>query len=111
MWESFPACVCVLVVGGVWLAVAGVLVVVGRLVGLGWRGAWACGIGGYSEKRITAVSVDSRTATLFSAENNAPIFDNSYKRCYNKCNDNNKKAISHQTGYNGLVRRFPSFRV
>lgn len=55
MWEPFPArVVCVvLVVGGVWLAVAGVLVVVGRLVGLGWRGAWACGIGGYFEKRIS----------------------------------------------------------
>ena len=26
------------------------------------------------------------------------ILDNSYRKCYNKCNDNNKKAISHQTG-------------
>ena len=24
-------------------------------------------------------------------------FDNSYIKCYNKCNDDNKKAISHQT--------------
>ena len=24
-------------------------------------------------------------------------FDNSYRKCYNKCNDDNKKAISHQT--------------
>ena len=24
-------------------------------------------------------------------------FDNSYIKCYNKCNDNNKNAISHQT--------------
>lgn len=37
----------------VWLAVAGVLVVVGRLVGLGWRGAWACGAGGSSIGRIS----------------------------------------------------------
>ena len=25
------------------------------------------------------------------------ILDNSYRKCYNKCNDDNKKAISHQT--------------
>ena len=24
-------------------------------------------------------------------------FDNSYIKCYNKCNDDNKKAICHQT--------------
>ena len=24
-------------------------------------------------------------------------FDNLYRKCYNKCNDDNKKAISHQT--------------
>lgn len=34
------------------------------------------------------------------------ILDNLYKKCYNKCNDDNKKAICHQTGKNGLVRRF-----
>ena len=34
------------------------------------------------------------------------ILDNLYRKCYNKCNDNNKKVISHQTGKNGLVRRF-----
>lgn len=34
------------------------------------------------------------------------FLDNSYKKCYNKCNDNNKKAICHQTGKNALVRRF-----
>lgn len=34
------------------------------------------------------------------------ILDNLYKRCYNKCNDNNKKVISHQTGKNAPTRRF-----
>ena len=34
------------------------------------------------------------------------ILDNLYRKCYNKCNDDNKKAISHQTGKNALVRRF-----
>ena len=24
-------------------------------------------------------------------------FDNSYRKCYNKCNDNNKNVISHQS--------------
>ena len=24
-------------------------------------------------------------------------FDNSYRKCYNKCNDDNKNVISHQT--------------
>lgn len=33
-------------------------------------------------------------------------FDNSYRKCYNKCNDDNKKAISHQTGKNGPGKRF-----
>ena len=26
------------------------------------------------------------------------ILDNLYRKCYNKCNDDNKKAICHQTG-------------
>ena len=25
------------------------------------------------------------------------ILDNSYRKCYNKCNDDNKKVISHQS--------------
>lgn len=33
-------------------------------------------------------------------------FDNSYRKCYNKCNDDNKKAICHQTGKNAPTRRF-----
>ena len=47
---------------------------------------------------------------MFFAENNgrtaAATFDNSYIKCYNKCNDDNKKAISHQTGKNAPVSRF-----
>ena len=37
------------------------------------------------------------TMPLSWPENNAPIFDSSYRKCYNKCNDDNKKAISHQS--------------
>ena len=33
-------------------------------------------------------------------------FDNLYKKCYNKRSDDNKKAISHQTGKNALGKRF-----
>lgn len=35
-------------------------------------------------------------------------FDNLYRKCYNKCNDDNKKAICHQTGKNASVSRFSS---
>ena len=34
------------------------------------------------------------------------ILDNSYIKCYNKCNDDNKNVISHQTGKNAPTRRF-----
>lgn len=62
------------------------------------------GAGGYVLGRITAVQ---QTDGLISwPENNAPILDNPYRICYNKRSDNNKKVISHQTGKNGLVRRF-----
>ena len=53
------------------------------------------GTGGYSLLRITAGNLMA-------------TFDNSYRKCYNKCNDDNKKAICHQTGKNALVSRFPS---
>ena len=53
------------------------------------------GTGGCSGKRITAVSGEAMA-----------ILDNLYKKCYNKCNDDNKKAICHQTGKNASVRRF-----
>ena len=33
-------------------------------------------------------------------------FDNSYRKCYNKCNDDNKNVICHQTGKNAPTRRF-----
>ena len=33
-------------------------------------------------------------------------FDNLYRKCYNKCNDDNKKAICHQTGKNAPTSRF-----
>ena len=51
------------------------------------------GTGGYSLPRITAGDLMA-------------ILDNSYRKCYNKCNDDNKKAISHQTGKNASVSRF-----
>lgn len=34
------------------------------------------------------------------------ILDSLYRKCYNKCNDDNKKAICHQTGKNGPGKRF-----
>ena len=34
--------------------------------------------------------------------------DNLYRKCYNKCNDDNKNVISHQTGKNASVSRFSS---
>ena len=38
---------------------------------------------------------------IFLPENNVwtamATFDNSYRKCYNKCNDDNKKAICHQS--------------
>ena len=38
---------------------------------------------------------------IFFAENIGrtakATFDNSYRKCYNKCNDDNKNVISHQT--------------
>ena len=75
------------------------------------------GAGGYVFLRITAVSgalyfVENNgtsaawTMPLSWPENNAPTFDSSYRKCYNKRSDDNKKAISHQTGKNASVRRF-----
>ena len=66
------------------------------------------GVGGCSHKRISAVSgalysgenngtSADWTMPLSWPENNAPTFDNSYIKCYNKCNDDNKNVISHQT--------------
>ena len=76
------------------------------------------GVGGCSLLRITAVSgalyfgenngtSAAWTMPLSWPENNAPIFDNSYRKCYNKCNDDNKNVICHQTGYNALQSVFP----
>ena len=42
------------------------------------------GTGGYSLPRITAGELMA-------------ILDNSYRKSYNKCNDDNKNVISHQT--------------
>lgn len=33
-------------------------------------------------------------------------FDNLYRKCYNKCNDDNKNVICHQTGKNALYGVF-----
>ena len=67
------------------------------------------GVGGCSDVRITAVRrpetgrySDGRITGLAAIA----TFDNLYRKCYNKCNDNNKNVISHQTGKNASVRRF-----
>ena len=52
------------------------------------------GTGGYSLLRITAGDLMA-------------TFDNSYIKCYNKCNDNNKKAICHQSPKFALQSVFP----
>ena len=62
------------------LVVAGMLVGVGSGVG----GVWACGAGG-----LCFWENIGRTA--------AATFDNLYIKCYNKYNDDNKKAICHQS--------------
>ena len=85
------------------------MVVAGKLASTG------SGTGGYSLLRITTVSVAlyfcknngtsaAWTMPLFWPENNAPILDNLYKKCYNKCNDDKKNVICHKTGYNALQR-------
>lgn len=77
--------------------------------------------GRYSFLRITAVS-----GALYFAENNGTsagqqryfdfritvseamaILDNLYKKCYNKCNDDNKNAICHQSPKFALQSVFP----
>lgn len=72
------------------------------LVGAGKVGAWCWGI--CFEKNNGRTVGRYRGLSWF--KNNAPILDNSYEKCYNKRSDNNKKAISHQTGKNGPIRRF-----
>ena len=70
------------------------MVVVGKLAGDG------SGTGGYSAVRITAVR---RPETGRYSEERITVWipmailDNLYRKCYNKCNDDNKKAISHQS--------------
>ena len=64
------------------------------------------GVGGSSHKKITAVSV-----ALYFCEKNGrtaeATFDNSYRKCYNKRSDDNKKAICHQTVKFALYGVFP----
>ena len=54
-----------------------------------------------SGRNWQAVSETSWCWGMFSAENNGrtatAILDNLYRKCYNKCNDDNKNVISHQT--------------
>lgn len=75
------------------------------LVGDGKPGAWCWGIC-FWENIGGIWGVSAWTMPLSWPENNAPILDNQQKKCYNKCNDDNKKVISHQTGKNAPVRRF-----
>ena len=79
---------------------------VGSMVGSG------SGAGGYSAVRITAVRrpetgryslvrITVVSGVLYFGENNgisaAAIFDNLYRKCYNKRSDNNKNVICHQS--------------
>lgn len=54
------------------------------MAGVGKLASTGSGVGGYSHKKITE---EILMAT----------FDNLYRRCYNKCNDDNKNVICHQS--------------
>ena len=64
------------------------------------------GIGGYSHKRITG-GLRRYSDFRITVSEAMAILDNLYRKCYNKCNDDNKKAISHQTGKFTLYGVFP----
>ena len=92
LWESFPArVVC---------CPAGVFPVGSRsLLKLSQVGS--CWLAGKYWKRYWGF--------FFSENIGSPavaILDNSYRKCYNKCNDDNKNVICHQTGKNAPVSRF-----
>lgn len=84
------------------MVVVGSLAGAGKLASTGKPCAWYWGIC-FSENNGTSAAW---TMPLSWPENNAPIFDNLYRKCYNKCNDDNKKGISHQTGKNAPGKRF-----
>ena len=88
------------------------------LVGTGRRCRRRVGAGGSSAERITAVSgalyfaenngiSAAWTMPLSWPENNAPIFDNLYRKCYNKRSDDNKNVICHQNPKFALQSVFP----
>lgn len=76
------------------------------LVGDGKPGAWCWGIC-FWENIGGIWGVSAWTMPLSWPENNAPILDNLYKKCYNKCNDDNKKVICHQNPKFALYGVFP----
>ena len=63
------------------------------------------GIGGYSHKRITG-GLRRYSDFRITVSEAMAILDNLYRKCYNKCNDDNKNVISHQTGKNAPTSRF-----
>ena len=72
------------------------MVGVGKLAGTGMLVGDGSGTGGYVFLRITAGQRRYFDFRITVSEAVA-ILDNLYRKCYNKCNDDNKKAISHQT--------------
>ena len=54
------------------------------------------GIGGYSHKRITG-GLRRYSDFRITVSEAMAILDNLYRKCYNKCNDDNKNVICHQT--------------
>ena len=90
--------VCVFPVGSSGLLKLSQLAGAGKLANTGWCRMWS-GTGGYVFPRITEVLRWYRG--IFCRKNIGKeamaTFHNSYRKCYNKCNDDNKNVISHQT--------------
>ena len=69
-----------------------------------WR---VCGEPGELVKTFTTCQELASWQVLGAVLGELAILDNLYIKCYNKCNDDNKKAISHQTVKFTLQSVFP----
>lgn len=100
----FPACVSGSLVSLLKLSQHGKCWLAGKC----WELAGAGGICFWENNGSTA----AWNRPIFSRKNNGrtaiAILDSLYKKCYNKCNDNNKNVICHQTGKNAPTSRFSS---
>lgn len=114
LWESFPACVlCVRLVcpagsrGLLKLSQHGRSWQPGRCwqAGRDWERYWGiC----FFWRILVFQQTGQRRYFYFriTVPEAVAFLDNSYRICYNKCNDDNKNVICHQTGKNGPGKRF-----